>query len=250
MSGVVEVIKIGGSLLAQPAQLRALFAGLAQQQHSTVIVHGGGAAVDNWLAGMGLQTEKRDGLRVSHEQQMPLIVGALAGYANKQLMSYVIEAGLQPTGLSLWETGMRCKALSSELGQVGICDEEQSQVSEWMNWLLEHSHLSIISCIGFDANGGWYNVNADNAAAALAQMLKAKLTFVTDVDGVYDQQQQLIPQLDSARYRHLCQQGVISGGMKVKVDSALATARQLRRSVRICGCACLTRPESGTTIVD
>lgn len=251
MSGIdnpISVIKLGGSLLQQPTQLSQLFAELATSDTTPIVVHGGGAAVDTWLSAMGFQIEKRDGLRVSPEQHMPMIVGALSGYANKQLMGYAIAAGLQPVGLSLYELGLRYQSLSSALGQVGVVDPGDSVLSPVVNTLLAQKSLLIVSCIGFDQQGHWYNVNADHAAAELAHLLAADLTFVTDVDAVLDEARQPLAELSATKLHQLIDANVINGGMKVKVEAAMAAAKQLRRSVRICGCACLTRPQTGTVI--
>ena len=248
VSSPLSVIKLGGSLLQQPTGLKQLFNELAHSNTIPVLVHGGGASVDSWLNAMGYKVEKCDGLRVSPEQHMPMIVGALAGYANKQLMGYAIAAGLQPVGLSLYELGLRYQPMSPALGQVGLLNPLDTKISELAASLLKQHQLLIVSCIGFDEQGQWYNVNADHAAAELARLLQAELTFVTDVEAVLDECQQPIARLPAARLKQLTDSGVINGGMKVKVEAAFDAAKQLRRSVRICGCACLTRPESGTVI--
>lgn len=243
-----QVLKVGGSLLAQPQQLRNLFKQLTLTEQPTIVVHGGGTTLDTWLASMGHSVTKQQGLRVSPAEQMPIIVGALAGFANKQLMSYAIAAGNQPVGLSLWEAGITVEPMDKGLGQVGRWNSDASQPSPTLDAALTNKQLPIVSCIGFSATGDWFNVNADDAAAAIALKLSASLTFVTDVPGVYDAEQQLIPEINRTQLAQYEQTGVINGGMKVKVDSAMTVAEQLGRSVRICGCECLTRPEAGTTI--
>ena len=101
MSSKTWVIKLGGAVLNTEDAAKALFEALASQtQAQFVIVHGGGSLVDNWLTEAGFASAKHQGLRISPKEQMPYIVGALAGCANKQLMSQAIIAGHKPVGLS------------------------------------------------------------------------------------------------------------------------------------------------------
>ena len=145
LSSPLNVIKLGGSLLQQPTRLEQLFNELAHSNTIPVLVHGGGASVDSWLNAMGYQVEKVDGLRVSPQQHMPMIVGALAGYANKQLMGYAIAAGLQPVGLSLYELGLRYQPMSPALGQVGLLNPLDTKISELAASLLKQHQLLIVS---------------------------------------------------------------------------------------------------------
>lgn len=246
MSQLQRVIKLGGSLLKQPEQLTTLFTEIGRSDISTAIVHGGGATVDEWLAGLGHRSEKRQGLRLSPAAQMPIMVGALAGYANKQLMSYAIQAELKPVGLSLWEAGLECQPLDAELGQVGRC--HSSTEPSLLPTIVARKTLPIISCIGFSSTGDWFNVNADDAAAALAIKHHAELIYITDVDAVLDPHQQPVATVGAADVEQWQAAGTLVDGMLVKVLTALSAAQQLQRNVRIGGCACLTRPELGTVI--
>jgi len=241
----MRVIKLGGSLLEQPDEMRALFASLSDTENNTVIVHGGGALAQQWLSTAGLKSEKHEGLRVSPEQHMPYIVGALAGCANKQLMSWAIAAGAWPIGLTLHEAGISCRRQSAELGQVGTCELFESGL---ITNLLKCGYLPLISSIGFGKQGEWFNVNADDAAVAVAANLDADLLFLTDVDGVLDSEGRLIEQLDSRSIDELTKSGVIRYGMLVKVRGALNAAKRLRRCVRIGSWNLISKTHSGTQI--
>ena len=245
----MNVIKLGGRVLDDPQGLTTLFQHIAQQQNlePTLIVHGGGQQVDDLFAKLNLSVVKYHGLRVSMAEQMPLIVGALAGTVNKQLLGMAIKQTLKPVGLTLFETGLRVQQGQPELGMTGHCIEP-FEVSELLLTLLEQKHLPIVSCVGFDSRGQWLNVNADEAAAGLAKALSATLTFVSDVPAVLDDQQQPIAQLDSDSIERLIQSGTLMGGMRLKVEQALNVAQFLQKQVRICGCSCDTRHHSGTLI--
>jgi acetylglutamate kinase len=243
----VKVIKLGGSLLEQPKALSALFQSLKQSDDEVVLVHGGGALVQQWLATAGLHSEKQHGLRVSPEQHMPYIVGGLAGAANKILMKQAIAAGLKPIGLTLYEAGVLCAQQSEGLGQVGVCQTPEATPGLLAD-LLMYGYLPIISSIGFGENGDWFNVNADDAAVAVAATYNADLLFITDVDAVLDGSGTPLSHLNSESIQELTRAGVIKDGMEVKVRGALSAAKRLRRCVRIGSWNVMNNPFSGTQI--
>ncbi|WP_300321891.1 acetylglutamate kinase [Idiomarina sp.] len=245
----MKVIKLGGSLLEQPEDLSALFQSLQQNGDDIVLVHGGGALVQQWLATAGLQSKKVNGLRVSPEQHMPYIVGGLAGAANKTLMKQAIAAGLKPIGLTLYEAGVHCVQQSAGLGQVGLCQVPNTEpVPGLLADLLMHGYLPIISSIGFGEKGDWFNVNADDAAVAVAATYNADLLLITDVEAVLDGSGTPLSHLNSESIQQLTQAGVIKDGMEVKVRGALSAAKRLRRCVRIGSWNVMNNPFSGTQI--
>jgi len=244
----MKVIKLGGSLLEQPEAMALLFQSLQHADDQTVIVHGGGSLVQNWLTTAGLNSEKQEGLRISPAQHMPYIVGALAGCANKMLMAQAIAAGLKPTGLTLYEAGVVCRQQSVALGQVGICDSPVAADAGVLPHLLQCGYLPLISSIGFSAEGEWFNVNADDAAVAVAANGNAELLFLTDVEAVLDSNGSPIAQLNSETIDELTKAGVIKDGMLVKVRGALEAAKRLRRCVRIGSWNLMNKPDSGTQI--
>ncbi len=243
----MKVIKLGGSLLEQPKALSALFQSLKQNDDEIVLIHGGGGLVQQWLTTAGLHSEKQHGLRVSPEQHMLYIVGGLAGAANKTLMKQAITAGLKPIGLTLYEAGVLCAKQSENLGQVGVCQTSEATPGLLAD-LLMHGYLPIISSIGFGENGDWFNVNADDAAVAVAATYNADLLFITDVEAVLDGTGTPLSHLNSESIQQLTQAGVIKDGMEVKVRGALSAAKRLRRCVRIGSWNVMNNPFSGTQI--
>ncbi|WP_224798342.1 acetylglutamate kinase [Idiomarina abyssalis] len=241
----MKVIKLGGSLIEQPNEIAGLFQSLLETKDKTVIVHGGGDLAQQWLSTAGAKSEKHDGLRVSPEEHMPYIVGALAGCANKKLMSQAIAAGLKPIGLTLHEAGISCRKQSAELGQVGICDSFEPGL---IDNLLKCGYLPLISSIGFGQKGNWFNVNADDAAVAVAASIGADLLFLTDVEAVLDSNGKPLSHLNSNTIYELTQTGVIKDGMLVKVRGALDAAKRLRRCVRIGSWNVINQTHSGTQI--
>lgn len=229
------VIKLGGVLLDTPAAMENLFVALADYQKNfdrpLLIVHGGGCVVDELMKRLNLPVQKKNGLRVTPSDQIDIIVGALAGIANKTLVAQAAKFGLNPVGLCLADGNMtQATQFDVELGHVANVVGKKSTL---LNTLLGEAFLPIISSIAVDDVGRLMNVNADQAATAIAALLQADLVMLSDVDGVLDQNKQLISQLNAAQIAQLIETKVITDGMIVKVNAALDAAKILRRSVDI-----------------
>jgi len=228
------VIKMGGRLLQERQALDALLAvcHLLKQQRPVVLVHGGGDQVDQWLAKFGFTTEKIDGQRVSPEEQMPVITGALDGAVNAELVSRAQLQGLNPVGLNLSAGGSLQFTVNNRLGAVGLAKPNEPKL---IKLLLEQGFTPVFSSVGVGSEGQLLNVNADLAAAAICQLVQGELVLLTDVPGILDSQMQLIPQLTPAAAAELVASGVIKGGMKVKLDAALETGLALQRNIIVAG---------------
>lgn len=233
MNRNILVIKVGGAFMqAEDAALTLLTTiSELQKNYIVVLVHGGGAMVEELLNALNLTSQKIDGLRVTPKEHMPYITGALAGTANKQLCGLAIKAGISPVGLSLLD-GKMCIAtvMREELGAVGSVEPGDATL---LKALAATHMLPIISSIGADNNGNLLNVNADQAATVIAQLLDAQLLLLSDVPGVLDANKNLIEHLDIDQIETLIAQNVIRDGMIVKVQAALKAANSLGRSVTI-----------------
>lgn len=227
------VIKIGGAILEKEGALTELLAVIAQLKTSAkvVLVHGGGCVVDEMLAQAGFTTVKKHGLRVTPKTQIGLISGALAGTVNKSIVAMANSMQLPAVGLSLADGDMiTCTKSELELGEVGVPSPKSSQL---LDALLNSHFLPVISSIGALANGDLVNVNADDAAVTICQLLNADLLLLTDVNGVKGIDGDYLASLNSAQANLLIEQGVIAGGMTAKVQAALQAANQLRRSIAV-----------------
>ena len=229
------VIKLGGAALSCTDTLSQVFGAIAtyqqQAQRRIVIVHGGGYLVDDLMAKLQLETIKKDGLRVTPYDQIPVIAGALAGTANKLLQGQAIKDGLNAVGLSLADGGLcHVEELDPELGAVGKATPGNSQV---LQAILASGALPIISSIGLTSEGQLMNVNADQAAVAVAGALDAELVLLSDVSGVLDGKGHLITSLDAQQAEQLIQGKVITDGMIVKVYAALEAANDLGRPIEV-----------------
>ncbi|MDN4503922.1 acetylglutamate kinase [Alteromonadaceae bacterium BrNp21-10] len=229
------VIKVGGALLDSPMHLQRLFDVICklQQKRPVLLVHGGGALVQQWLDKLGLESVKLDGLRVTPKEHIPYVTGALAGAANTQLVLMAKQAGIKAVGLSLVDADVaNCQVLDEKYGNVGTATPGQAYV---LSALMANHFFPIISSIGASDDGELLNVNADQAAVAIAQSVAGELLLLSDVPGVLDAEKQLISALNKDSIATLIADGVITDGMMVKVNAALETANKLDNAVIIAG---------------
>ncbi|WP_034918551.1 acetylglutamate kinase [Erwinia sp. 9145] len=229
------IIKLGGVLLDSEEALEKLFTALASwresHQRPLLIVHGGGYLVDELMKKLALPVKKKNGLRVTPADQIDIITGALAGTANKTLLAWSKKHGLEAVGLCLGDGGsVNVAQFDEELGHVGNATPGSPKL---LNTLLNGGFLPVISSIGITEDGKLMNVNADQAATALASTLGADLILLSDVSGILDGKGQRIEEMTAARAEQLIAQGIITDGMIVKVNAALDAARTLGRPVDI-----------------
>ncbi len=236
------VVKIGGASLEQQLDNPTLWQALVEK-HTThaggvVLVHGGGRKVDSLIDRLGMKTERREGIRITPEDQMDVIAGVLAGTVNKQLVGAINMAvrGSPAVGVCLGDGGVlatrKATRFSFDPGRVGEVDTKGH--ARLLRELLRLKFLPVVASIGIDAQGGLLNVNGDDAAAGVARALgAAALVLLTDVDGVRGADGRTIEELAPARVEGLITNGVISGGMVPKTRSAVETARHIGSPVVI-----------------
>lgn len=228
------VIKLGGRALQDAAALEHVLTILVRLAaiRTLVVVHGGGDQVQQQLEQLGFQSAKVAGQRVTLETHMPIVAGVLAGDVNSALCAVGQKLGLNTVGLTLFAGhSIRCE-VNSVLGAVGNPEPGDATL---LQLLLDQNFVPVISSIGVSASGQRLNVNADLAAAAVAQLLHADLILLTDVPGILDQQGQLIETIRAEQAEALLADGTIRDGMVVKLNAALAAAKASRRSIAVAG---------------
>ncbi|EBX2239422.1 acetylglutamate kinase, partial [Salmonella enterica subsp. enterica serovar Weltevreden] len=172
-----------------------------------------------------------DGLRVTPADQIGIITGALAGTANKTLLAWAKKHHIASVGLFLGDgDSVNVTQLDEALGHVGLAQPGSPKL---INMLLENGFLPVVSSIGVTEDGQLMNVNADQAATALAATLGADLILLSDVSGILDGKGQRIAEMTASKAEQLIDQGIITDGMIVKVNAALDAARALGRPVDI-----------------
>jgi len=233
------VLKLGGALLddadALDATLLSLAAGHRSAPGRQIVIHGGGNAVDRQLAALSLTSEKRDGIRITPPEHMEQIAGVLAGCLNTTLVARLVAAGVGAVGLSLSDGFLtQCEPRSApnfDPGRVGSVVGGSSSI---VQVLLRGGFLPVICSIGSDAAGHLLNVNADDAATAIARIIRPRLlVFLTDVSGVRSPSGSTAKRLTSADAAAWISNGTISGGMIPKVRGALEAAQRSHTPVVI-----------------
>jgi acetylglutamate kinase len=220
------VIKYGGSAMSDE-ELRASFAvdvvllkfiGLRP-----VIVHGGGPQIGATLERLGIASSFVDGLRVTTDETMDVVEMVLGGKVNREIVALVQKGGGRAVGLTGNDGGMiqvtRRETPDADLGRVGrVVSVDPSSIAA----VTEAGFIPVIAPIGVDADGVTHNVNADEAAGAVARALRAeKLILLTDVAGVKGADGELTPKLSVEHARKQIEEGTIRGGMIPKVGCCI-----------------------------
>lgn len=243
----VRVIKIGGNELDRPTWV-ADCARALQRAGPIVVVHGGGRAVSEWSQRLGLPVEKRDGMRVTTPEIAELVEMVLSGPINRVVVSALRAAGLDAIGLSGVDGGLLTARVRADLGEVG---EIVSVRGSLLQSLLLAGLTPVVAPVApsLTAPTRPLNVNADQAAAAIAAALDAQeLLFVSDVPGVtIDGVSQ--PTLAAAEIEPMIETGVASGGMAAKLRAAGLALQAGVRAVRIGDLDMLEHATAGTRLL-
>lgn len=224
--GRTVVVKVSGRLLdgGLAGTIAADLALLHRSGARVVVVHGGGSAVSRMMERLGHEPAFVDGLRVTDASTMELVEAVLGGRVNKRLVARLQGEGLPAAGIAGLDGGLLRAAphpRAATLGRVGRVEAVEPSL---LRVLLREGFLPVVSPVAGDGRGRSYNLNADDAAAALAGALGAgRLVLLTDVDGVYrDGEDEPVAELDPAGARDLVARGVATRGMAPKLDACLA----------------------------
>lgn len=224
----IIVVKYGGSAMVDEelkAQVIQDVTLLKLVGFKPIIVHGGGKEISRWVGKVGMEPEFKNGLRVTDADTMELAEMVL-GKVNKSLVQLVEGLGVRAIGIS----GKDGKLLSvkkkyaggEDIGFVGEVKEVNATV---LYDLLEKDFLPIVCPVGLDDENHTYNINADDAACAIARAMRAeKLAFLTDIEGVYKDPNDpatLISELTVSEAHKLVQDGFIGGGMLPKIHNCI-----------------------------
>lgn len=243
----VRVVKIGGNEIDRPAWLAACARALVRLD-PVVVVHGGGRAVSALSRRLGLPVEQRGGLRVTPPGVAEVVEMVLGGPVNRQVVAELRAAGLDAVGLSGVDGGLlTARPSGGDLGHVGEITAVRAALLE--SFLLAGLTPVIAPMAPGAEPGPPFNVNADDAAAAIAAALGAlELLLVSDVPGV-QVDGAVRPALDAGDVETLIELGVAAGGMAAKLRAATAALRAGARAVRIGDLRLLDDPRAGTRIV-
>ena len=190
-----------------------------------IIVHGGGKEISRWVGKVGMKPEFKNGLRVTDEATMELAEMVL-GKVNKSLVQLVESLGVRAIGISGKDGRLLSVKKKYANGEdIGFVGDVKKVNAEILYDLLEKDFLPIICPVGLDDDNNTYNINADDAACAIAKAMKAeKLAFLTDIEGVYKDPQDsstLISELTVSEAHKLVGDGYIGGGMLPKINNCI-----------------------------
>lgn len=220
----IVVIKYGGSAMHSDSLKRAVMGDLVLLSLigvKPVLVHGGGPELTETLKKMNMETRFENGLRVTDEATAQVAMMVLAGKINKQLVNMLENIGGRAVGLSGIDGHMLiARKLDEKLGFVGaVAHIDPTLILDTLN----NGYIPVISSVGCDNDGNVYNVNADTAAGAIAEALKAEsFISLTDTSGILadkDDEKSLIRVIGVGDIDRLVSDGTISGGMMPKVKS-------------------------------
>ncbi len=243
------VLKIGGNEIDDPAFVIELARTVAQMRPAPVLVHGGGKEIGVLQRALGGEPRFVAGLRVTDETALTAAEMVLCGSVSTRLVAALLAAGADAQGLSGVDRGLiravKAQHPEGDLGRVGSPAVVRAEV---LRSLLDAGVVPVVAPISLGPDGA-YNVNADEAAGAIAAALgDAEVVFVTNVPGVLIRDA-VAPQLTQARIEELIADRTIDGGMIPKVRAALAALGAGVSAARITNLAGLGSGE-GTMICD
>jgi acetylglutamate kinase len=227
-NGKIIVVKYGGSAMADEELKKKVIADVVLLKlvgFKPIIVHGGGKEISRWVQKVGMKPQFVNGLRVTDTDTMELAEMVL-NKVNKELVCHVQELGVNGAGISGKDGGLlkvkKRYADGEDIGFVGEITDVNPQI---LIDLMEKDFIPIVCPIGMDDEFNTYNINADDAACAIAKAVGAeKLAFLTDIEGVYrdkDDPSTLISEITVSEAKELIGSGYIGGGMLPKLGNCI-----------------------------
>jgi acetylglutamate kinase len=212
------VIKLGGTTIAEQEQVLAEVAAVSRRR-PTVVVHGGGRRLTEWLDRLGVASRFEGGLRVTDAAALEVAAAVLRGVINSELVAGLRALGADAVGLSGVDGGL---LIAHRIPELGLVAEVEGIRRDLLDQLLVADQVPVVAPLARDENGIVCNVNADHAAAGIAAGLGARqVVLMTDVDGVRDRNGEKLSTLTAAEAEALIADGTIAGGMVPKIRAAL-----------------------------
>ena len=234
-SGAIVVIKLGGHAMISDEALETFARDVVLMRQvgiNPVIVHGGGPMINSMLDKLNIKSEFINGKRVTDPETMNVVEMVLSGSVNKKIVQAINNQDGRAVGLSGKDAKLIiCEQETPELGLVGSPTDVNPEV---IFTLFENDMIPVIAPLGAGNNGETLNINGDTVSGAIASALKAdRLLLLTDVSGVQDKNGSIITELDSNQIKNWINEGIISGGMIPKTETALLALKGGVRGVVI-----------------
>ena len=225
------VLKLGGELLEDPIAQRSVARTIARASRKVklIVVHGGGKEIDAALAQASIPRHQVDGLRVTDERTLQVVVSVLAGSINTRLVAAINAAGGRGVGLTGVDAGIGAvrparphRATNGELVDLGLVGEPiAGKGAPLLETLMRNGFGPVIACIGSGRDGRLFNVNADTLAASIAARVRAgRLIFAGGTAGVLDSTNHTIARLTADAMDDLVGSGTATSGMVAKLRAS------------------------------
>lgn len=228
----IIVVKYGGSAMVDENLQRSVIQDVTLLKlvgFKPIIVHGGGKEISKWVGKVGKEAEFVNGLRVTDAETME-IAEMVLNKVNKRLVTMVEELGVKAIGITGKDGGLlKVDKKYSDGKDIGFVGDIKQVDPKILYDLLEKDFLPIVAPIGMDDQFDTYNINADDAACAIAKAVGAeKLAFLTDIEGLYkdiNDKSSFISRLTASEADQLIQDGLIGGGMLPKLNNCTSAIR-------------------------
>ncbi len=239
-TGKTMIIKFGGNAMVDPGLHESFARDVVLMKLvgvNPIVVHGGGPQIGALLDKLGIASEFVDGMRVTDSATMDVVEMVLGASVNKEIVSTINRNGGKAIGVTgkdgqlirarkLEVTRQTPDVRATEIIDIGHVGEVEQIDTEVLKMIQDSNFIPVIAPIGVGADGSSYNINADLVAGKLAEVLQAeKLMLLTNVDGLLNQQGELLTGLTPPEVEALVEDGTIQGGMLPKVRCALDAVR-------------------------
>lgn len=226
----LTIIKVGGAIVEDSAKLQQLLDDFAKIEGQKILVHGGGRRATKVAAALGIETKMVDGRRVTDADMLEVVTMVYGGLVNKNIVAKLQARGINALGL----TGADMNVIKSHKRQVvkvdyGFVGDVDKVNAESLAMLLDNGVVPVLAPLTHDGKGNILNTNADTIAAETAKAMAAKfdvtLMYCFEKPGVLsnpDNDGSVIPVITRSDFDRLVADGTISGGMKPKIENALA----------------------------
>lgn len=253
----LTIIKVGGKIVEDESALRRLLADFSTMDGKKLLVHGGGRSATALAARLGIETKMVDGRRITDDAMLEVVVMVYGGLVNKRIVAGLQAIGVNAVGL----TGADMDALLSVRRPAGKVDygwvgDVRRVNADAVSMLIENGCCPVIAPITHDGEGHLLNTNADTMAGAtakaLAQRYEVELVYCFEKAGVLsdgNDDDSVIKEINSCKYKELKDSGVVSGGMIPKLDNAFACISAGVSRVVITRADLIADADAGTKIV-
>lgn len=227
------VIKAGGSILDElTPEFFTSLKKLQENEYQLIFVHGGGPDINKMLSLFQVEPEFHHGLRKTTAKTLEVVELVLSGQTNRKLVQKLTTNGFQAIGLN-GSDGACLQADFIDQQSLGFVGEIKKVHDRVITILIDNGFIPVITPIGIDQNGQKLNINADFAAAAVADAVGAEhCIFVTDVDGIIVENK-VVTRVEKKKVEQYIEEGIIYGGMIPKVTSAMSALDKGLASVMI-----------------